>query len=372
MGSSRYGNTKEDDTSSSWHSHNTNRSIKTQSTAVSDYSYRTHEQMAMREDGIPLDRVHSLGQRRYTTYEQMTSSDTYDSSSDDNDGDDGFEIDVEDDSCEALPALDSPDASDAIASTPRDFAEHFPSDNRIFIRHDDSTLDGNMNLRLDTLVPTRHGRKRPMTLFHLRMHDLKSRDFSLRRYCRDSGREVCRSERQYQDPPSIQHKPSIQRSLSYALASLRRQNSSGSSRSPTLSRADSGYSSMYSDEQDFEMFSPRRKRQPIATKTINLEFSNYAHVDVKRRGRGAKKCYTFEYWGINYSWKRHIKQDGDFTSVSFHLFKDGAKVPSAHIVPDALTRCQALEERERGGWIPQCSMWIKDQDIIHSLPDVAE
>jgi hypothetical protein len=329
-----------------------------------------NDEQPTKEEHVPLSKYQSLGQRRYTTHDQRTSSETYASSSP-SEEDDESEVDVEDDSYEVLPPCESPYASDVIASTPRDFADHFPSDNRIFIRHDDSTLDGNMNLRLDTLVPTRNGRKRPLTLFHLRMHDLKARDFSLRRYCRDSGREVCRSERHYQEAPSHHEKPSIQKSLSYALASLRRQNSNGSDRSAKLSRVDSGYASMYGDDEDFESPSPRRRRHRVATNTVNLEFSNYAHVDVKRQGRGVKKCYNFEYWGVNYSWRRQIKQDGDFESVSFHLFKDGSQLPSAHIVPDALTRSQAEEEQSRGGWIPQSSLWIKDMAIINSS-DAAE
>ena len=67
-------------------------------------------------------------------------------------------------------------------STPQDFAKLFPSRERLSIRHDDFTPDGNMNLRVDTVVPGR--RRQTMQLFHLRMYDLGKRDFSLRRYCR--------------------------------------------------------------------------------------------------------------------------------------------------------------------------------------------
>jgi len=108
----------------------------------------------------------------------------------------------------------------AVPATPPDFAELFPSSRRLLIGHDDTTIDGNMNLRVDTAVSTVEGRKRDVTLFHLRMQDLKNRQFSLRRYCRDSGREVCHSSRKYTEP-STQKRPGFQRSLSSALSTLR-------------------------------------------------------------------------------------------------------------------------------------------------------
>jgi hypothetical protein len=85
----------------------------------------------------------------------------------------------------------------ALPSNPRNFNQYFPSRDRLLIRHDDATLDGNMNLRIDSHYALPSGRTMPLTLFHMRMHDLKSRDFSLRRYCRESGREVCHSSRQF-------------------------------------------------------------------------------------------------------------------------------------------------------------------------------
>ena len=48
-----------------------------------------------------------------------------------------------------------PYTSQAIAATPTDFSELFPSCRRLAIRHDDSTIDGNMNLRVDTPVSIR-------------------------------------------------------------------------------------------------------------------------------------------------------------------------------------------------------------------------
>ncbi|KAK9582619.1 hypothetical protein V6Z92_006797 [Aspergillus fumigatus] len=62
-------------------------------------------------------------------------------------------------------------ATDAIPSSPTTFAELFPSSRRLLIRHDDSTLDGNMNLRVDTLVPRRGGYQQDVILFHLRIKE---------------------------------------------------------------------------------------------------------------------------------------------------------------------------------------------------------
>ncbi|RAL65797.1 hypothetical protein DID88_005462 [Monilinia fructigena] len=68
------------------------------------------------------------------------------------------------------------------------------------------------------------------------------------------------------------------------------------------------------------------KRATAATKTptntTKLEFSNYAQIDVKRRGTKALKRYEFEYWGHSYSWKRVMEKDGEGKAISYHLFKE--------------------------------------------------
>jgi hypothetical protein len=117
-----------------------------------------------------------------------------------------------------LPEYTAEQYDTVVPATPSDFSELFPSRRRLTIRHDDSTLDGNMNLRIDTEVHA-SGRRCDMTLFHLRMHDLKERQFSLRRYCRDSGREVCHSVLKTQKPLAVK-RPGFQRSLSNALSSM--------------------------------------------------------------------------------------------------------------------------------------------------------
>jgi hypothetical protein len=269
---------------------------------------------------------------------------------------------------------------DAIPTTPRDFAELFPTGKRISIRHDDATIDGNMNLRVDTQVQEGDHRKQSYTLFHLRMQDLRTREFSLRRYCRDSGREVCHSIRKYQKPPS--ERPVLQRA-STALANLVKTDSRPST-SSGLKRHDSGYESVvpgYVDEEEMEDVSrPKavgysKGRALIPTNTLKLEFSNYAHLDVKRRGAKSYKRYAFEYWGHDYSWKRIVKKerDSDHESVSYYLVRDdNDKEPLAHICPVRLSREEEYEEQARGGWIPPCYMRITDKQILQSDGDMSE
>jgi hypothetical protein len=267
----------------------------------------------------------------------------------------------------------------ARASTPHDFAQLFSSQRRLYIRHDDTTEDGNMNLRVDTEV-TEDGCRTQVQLFHLRMHDLKTRQFSLRRYCRDSGREVCHSSRRYVKPAS--ERPGIQRSVSNALASFRgkpeaKRTGSGGSLKHNPKRQDSGYASNGDEEDDDDLDSfmsseSKTKSIPMPTNTTKLEFSNYAQVDVKRRGAKSNKRYEFEYWGSNYAWKRDPAKSTAGKSVSFHLIKDDSGPAIAHIVPELRSRSQMRAEEEAGGWVPPCNMWISDERLLSASMDVGE
>lgn len=269
---------------------------------------------------------------------------------------------------------ESPYTPAAFPTTPLDFAEYFPSTQRLCIRHDD-TIDGNMNLRVDTETHTETGQRLDLTLFHLRMHDLKNRDFSLRRYCRDSGREVCHSSRKYTKPAS-ERRPGLQRSMSNALASLKSKSESRTWTKTSLKRIDSGYDSMSDDEDSFGAYASIKPTNPnnlpIPTNTTNLEFSNYAHVDLKRRGAKSSKRYEFSYWGTNYSWKRVVRKDGASRCISYHLHNSQSSFPVAHIIPTPLTPAEAREEEEKGGWVPPSSMWISDPKVFEGLTHVAE
>ncbi|OQO02681.1 hypothetical protein B0A48_12210 [Cryoendolithus antarcticus] len=281
---------------------------------------------------------------------------------------------------EDMPEYDLPEytarpyKSGVQAASPSDFSALFPSSRRLLIRHDDATEDGNMNLRLDTEVQS-DGAVFDLTLFHLRMHDLKNREFSLRRYCRDSGREVCHSTWKSQ-PAEPQKRPGFQRSLSNALSVMRPKSEVKVPTLASLRRNDSGYSSMHSVDFDTQE-RPRSagnasKNEQLMSHTMKMEFSNYAQVDVTRVGAGVSKRYEFEYWGTIYSWKRVIKLDGDTKQVSFHLTKASGEQPLAHITPVPLTRAQARQEELKGGWIPPCTLQLIDERIIRSQKDVSD
>jgi hypothetical protein len=266
----------------------------------------------------------------------------------------------------------------AIPATPSDFSDLFPSRRKLKVRHDNTTPDGDMNLRIDTQVINRNGRACDMTLFHLRMHDVQTREFSLRRYCRDSGREVCNSTRKTQKAITHQRRPSLQRSLSNALNSLRPRSageSKLSSNGARLQRNDSGYGSMHS--VDFARGEASRsgrdeayQRLTSTTAPVKLEFSNYAQVEVKRSGSLKHRRCEFDYWGARYSWRRVTRRDGP--SPSFHLLRSGSEHAVAYIVPCALTKAQEMHEQSRGNWVPPCTMWIADDTIVAAQKDISE
>ncbi|OAQ95330.1 hypothetical protein VFPFJ_01440 [Purpureocillium lilacinum] len=325
-------------------------------------------------------------------------------------------------------------------SDPYTFARLFPSLDRLAIRHDDTTADGNMNLRVETVVapsspgpsgapgPVLGPRRRPATvqLFHLRMHDLARRDFSLRRYCRDSGREVCFSKRAYAPSSggraaavsSASH--TLQRALRSVKSPFRRSSSSSSSAgggngdastttsSPRNSlgfarRPSTGGSTVTAHTTASSSCWSRRGSTAssaslagnallsgaggsgaahpppqvlVPTDTIKLEFSNYARVDVSRRhssgsGGAATKAYEFEWWDHRYAWRRAV--DRALGAVSFHLVRDGdAAAAVAHIVPEVRTPTQVFAEDRAGGWVPPCYMWISDQSVVDAVTDVAD
>ena len=287
-----------------------------------------------------------------------------------------------DDYDDDLPPFEIPNETEeylaptAFASTPEEFAEYFPSTSRMFIRHDDNTMDGNMNLRVDTPA-TLDGVKVDLTLFHLRMYDLKRRDFSLRRYCRDSGREICHSSRKY-SKQSVLHRPGLQRSMGSALSSLRAKSDGKTTTLKGLKRHDSGYDSMPDadmDEEDDEKEGKLSQRPsgniPIPTNTTLLEFSNYTHLEVKRRGAKASKRYEVEYWGAKYAWRRVSVRSGTFKEVQYHLMNTKTSATLAHIVPIPLSNFEMQEEEAKGGWIPPCSMFF-EEEVLHRAPELAE
>lgn len=320
---------------------------------------------------------------------ESAGSDDYE---DEEDGEDGEYV-LSDPTADDIPPVLPPyrgspsgGASPVRPSTPQDFARLFPSLDRLAIRHDDLSPDGNMNLRIDTHVPLGHGR-RPLALqlFHLRMHDLAKREFSLRRYCRDSGREVCNSKRTYAEAPTGPVaevvRPALRRSVSSALKSVttpfHRSNTAtslfkrpGSSSGSSAGDNASVWSSSHQSSTSQESQTPKPKPRLIPTNRIKLEFSNYARVDIARRGGKKEKRYEFEWWGHSYTWKRVL--DKNLNVVSFHLVRDGQGAPIAHIVPEMRSPNQVLGDEMAGAWVAPCYMWISDSSIIDAITDVAD
>ena len=261
---------------------------------------------------------------------------------------------------------------DVVASNPPTFGRLFPSTRRLLIQHDDTTTDGNMNLRVDTMITEARRRQREMVLFHLRMYDLRDRKFSLRRYCRDSGREVCHSSIKFHQSTTRR------RPLSTAFSALRTPSDADSTTANSLKRLDSDFKSWaesespYRDQsRQFDDPSPD-DRSPVPTNTIQLDFSNYARVDVKRQGSRGFRHYDFEYWKTKYQWRKSIEKYGSSKEISYHLYHSGRSKPIAYITPERLTPLEAMEEERKGGWIPMSSMWINDPTVYEKMSDVAE
>jgi len=271
-------------------------------------------------------------------------------------------------------------------STPQNFSEFFPSTKRLLIQHDDTTYDGDMNLRVETQVVGQNSKIERVQLFHLRMHDLRDREFSFRRYCRSSGREVCHSVLKRIKQTSQATSPQIERRVSNAFSTIRRKASSAASSIASIRRTTSNRGSISSRNgsrhssfgsqggYDDEVYGDgpgesSNVEVSIDSSIIKLEFSNYACVDIQRRGRKSSKRYKFEYWGNQYTWNR-VKTDSNY---SFHLIKDGeAANPVAHIIPELRSLSEQKQDEADGGWVQPCSMWIADKSVLDKTTDLAE
>ena len=261
--------------------------------------------------------------------------------------------------------------TDAVPSTPPEFGKLFHVNRRLLIYHDESTSDGNMNLRIDTDTFTPDGLQSKMTLFHLRMQDLRERQFSLRRYCRESRREVCHSTRKYAKPTLQKKRPTFQRSLSSALQTLGLKTIALTGSKGNNDGYDSG-----EESDDLEIFTKystedsKSTKPCIPTNIVRLEFANYAQVEVHIRGTRNFKRYEYDYWGTSYYWKREVRKEGSFKEISYHLVNAVSSKSIAHITPEPLTRREAMDEEYRGGWVPPCSLFITDKRAFSS--DAAE
>ncbi|KAM5468190.1 hypothetical protein MauCBS54593_004931 [Microsporum audouinii] len=265
--------------------------------------------------------------------------------------------------------------SNAVPSTPPSFGNLFPSSRRLMIKHDDTTLDGNMNLRITTLAAESPGRQDETILFHLRMYDLHDKKFSLRRYCRDSRREVCHSLRKSQVPKS-RPGSSGHKHMSNPISGFLSHAGAGTRPSKGLRRPDSGYKSGLDEDEPIGSGKYARPtpspNRPSSANIIQLEFSNYAHVELKRRGSTSSRRYEFEYWDAKYQWKKITRNDGPSKEISYHLYHQATSNPVAHIIPEPLTPRELSIEARKGAWVPSSSMWINDPTLYEKMKDVAE
>lgn len=287
----------------------------------------------------------------------------------------------EDDDLDDQNDLDAPDdapeffGTDAVPSSDESFITLFPSPRqRLDIRHDDSTSDGNMNIRVDTVVNAAGGRDQKVILFHLRMYDLKTRAFSLRRYCRDSQREVCTTIRKTKAQQQLS-RPALARSLSNLIPKgFSTSKSDVKSKSAGgLNRQNSGgLNGRGGDDDDLDQDMNEAKKGSAVSiadlsDTVTLQFMDYAQVDVTRRGFGSHVHYDFEYWGKKYTWKRVYRSDFELGFTTYHLVRRNDDKPLAHITPKQ--DGEAQRDKEAGGWVPPSNFWLLDKDLTIGLAD---
>lgn len=361
---------KTDVSTSSNGSRYSDESQDSQSTSPTQYGSRPSIQHAATDRPVYSKREYDIAP--CSTDYARSSTETYASGASEEDLFDE-EPDTYDPEYEVPEYRDVVDSESIKPATPQNWAKFFPTTKRLCIRHDDTTEDGNMNLRVD--AETR--KEGIVQLFHLRMQDLKKREFSLRRYERSSGREVCKSARKYIKPTT--ERPPLTKSVSNAFSSIRKPDfkrtssilSQHSHKSSRSRRQDSGYGSDEEFEAEMQNFMSEKKI-PVPTNTTKLEFSNYAQVEVKRRGAKSSKRYEFEYWGYHYTWKRVVEKNGNEETISYLLFRGDGERPVAHIIPDLRSPSQVREEEMNGGWIPPHSMWITDKSLLEAITDVCE
>ncbi|POS83906.1 hypothetical protein EPUL_004931, partial [Erysiphe pulchra] len=247
------------------------------------------------------------------------------------------------------------------ATNPSNFAQHFPSSKILSICHDIFSSDNHMNLRVDTEDVNNPGM---IQLFHLRIQDLQMRRFSLRRYERNSGREICKAARKH-----MVATPVLPRSVSTALAHIKFP----SSPSNLLQKLRPDTSSHGGVSISGPPSSIKSDSNLIATNIIRLDFSNYAQVEVKcRNSRRLGKRYEFEYWGHNYAWRRVGKREAKYKGISYHLKRAGHATAIAYIVPEFQNQWRQYQERKAGNWVPPCGMWIAETAFTEGGCGVAD
>ena len=232
---------------------------------------------------------------------------------------------------------------------------------------------------LNVITATDRGVGPFLQLFYLRMYDLKRRDFSLRRYGRNSGREVCHTSRIYKTAPNARSR--VRRSISNSVNNIRsfsRRSSKSSQTSAQSSQSGNESASYYSEsaltdgseaDAQINVSSPQPADEDLSPQPgneISLEFSNYANIKLSRKGFGARKSYDFQYWGTGYQWKRLNKAKSPGRKRSYNLYRGPSDFVVAHIAMQDLDPAESCGEETPGNWIPPIWMRITDPSILSS------
>ena len=248
------------------------------------------------------------------------------------------------------------------------FSSLFPSCETLFLNHDQGVDDSHMTLSIATA--TSQGLGPRVQLFYMKMNDLKKRDFSLRRYHRTSGREVCRTSRVFRK--IVRKRPRVRRSISNSVSSIHSMSSGrgGLSGSQTSSQSGaespSGWSD-YSVASNLNTNSKRPRRtssSPEPTNHIAIDFSDHTHVELSRTGIGRVRNYDFEYWGSKYRWRRtRRKRESLGTELRYSLRSPPQEQVLAHISIEESLESQQVPNKAKRDWIPQARMRITDKEI---------
>ncbi|KAI0199415.1 hypothetical protein F4808DRAFT_432407 [Astrocystis sublimbata] len=221
-------------------------------------------------------------------------------------------------------------------ATPEVFADLFPTLHPLTIRHDDSTLDGNMNLVVETSLPEKPDQH--TQLFHFRMYHLSSRKFSVRRYCRGSQNEVGQSRRKY---VKVDTDP-----ISRMFKSIREWTNDHEIKPDVVDArrslaAHGGYTPWVSLDNNIGEIKDLKP-----TDVIRLEFTNYSTIELQYLLSPIGQTYKFSYWETEYYWNRVE----DHNVVSFHLSK--GRDSTAFMTPLARSHGEDKVHALAGAWVP--------------------
>ena len=252
-------------------------------------------------------------------------------------------------------------------ASPTEFGQLFPSGRKMLVQHDNSYGDGAMNLRVDMHSSCYSRSRERVTVFHMKINNIEKRETSLRRYCRDSGREVCSSTR-VRPSTTRESRPKLIRSLTSAFSSL--GSSSASTTPPNANGADQDDNGATGGDGFQSLAESKSAEQPL-NDSIMLDFSNYAHIELARKQKNGDIWHEYDYWGTKYRWKTIPSVRGYPDNCVYQLFCSASTKCVASIVPVPLTAAEMMEEQAKGSWIEPCSFWIEDVDTRRRA-DVAE